>query len=77
MTQFESKFKHKVNVVSINVDQMKTPEYKKFAYLTDNASGIPHTVWVVKNKAMQAKTGKLSLQKLNDITAALLKKVAR
>lgn len=75
MTQFESKFKNKVNLVSINVDQRKTPEYKKFAYLTDQAAGIPHTVWLAKNKPVTAKTGKLTLQQLTQLTNAALKKV--
>lgn len=77
MTQFESQFKSKVNIVSINVDQTKTAEYKKFANLTDNAAGIPHTVWLVKNKPVEAKTGKLTLQQLTEFTRAAWKKVPR
>jgi thiol:disulfide interchange protein len=48
MTQFESNSKKTLNLVSINVDQTDTPEYKKYAPLLEKLSqgSIPLTVWI-------------------------------
>lgn len=78
MAQFESKFKNKVNLVTINVDQDKTPEYKKYGYLAQKAAGIPYTVWIdPKRKILSEETGGLSVKQLTDKTNAAIKKAPK
>jgi hypothetical protein len=75
MAQFESKFKNKVNLVTINVDQDKTAEYKKYGYLAQKAAGIPYTVWIdSKRKILSEETGQMDVKQLSDRTTGAIKK---
>jgi hypothetical protein len=50
MAQFESKYRSKINIVSINIDETETPEFKKYGKLGDLSESIPFTVWIDSNK---------------------------
>ena len=76
MTQFESKFKSKVNLVSMNSDETDTPEYKKYGKLLEKLSqgGIPLTVWTDgKGKVLDQKLGGLSEKELIDRSQKAIK----
>ena len=46
MHAFEQKFKSKVNIVGIDVDDKKSPEMAKHGKLMELTEGIPFTVWL-------------------------------
>ena len=76
MTQFESKYKSKVNLVSMNSDETDTPEYKKYGKLLEKLSqgGIPLTVWTdSKGKVLDQKLGGLSEKELSDRSLKAIK----
>ena len=69
LTQFESKYKTKVNMVSINVDDSKDPLYEKYVPMLKKLSqgGIPLTVWTdAKGKVLDQALGGLSEKELSD-----------
>lgn len=76
MTQFESKFKDKVNLANMNSDDTDTPEYKKYGHYLEELSqgGIPLTVWLdSKGKVLDKAVGKLSEKDLNDRSLKAIK----
>ena len=76
LTQFESSYKKKINLVSMNVDQDSSPEYKKYGhYLVDLSKGsIPLTVWSdARGKVLDQFLGGLSVKELAARTEKALK----
>lgn len=75
MAQFESKYKAKVNIVSINVDETETPEFKDFKKFADPSDSIPYTVWLDKSgKILDKFSGELSAKQLSEKTDSAGKK---
>lgn len=82
MTQFESNYKSKVNLVSINVDETTTPEFKKYGKLGDLSDSIPFTIWIDPNqKVLDKAVGGLSaadlVKRTDKCTAKLTKGKAK
>lgn len=78
LAQFESKFKGKINYVFINVDQKKTPEWKKWGHLDKVTKGeIPYTFWIdSKGKVLEKANEKVkTFERLSAITNKHLKAV--
>lgn len=74
MAQFESKYKNKVNIVSINIDDEDTPEQKKYAKAA-TSEYIPFTVWLdSKGKPIDEQVGSMTLLQLSQRTEAAIKK---
>ena len=65
LTQFESKYKNKINIAMINVDEKSTPEYKLYGQLEKLTDSIPFTVWVdSKGKVIDQYVGTLTDKEL-------------
>ncbi len=78
MTQFESKYKSKVNLVNINIDETTTPEFKKYGKLGDLSDSIPFTVWIDSNqKVLDKEAGGLSAADLAKRTDQCSAKLAK
>lgn len=76
MTQFESKFKKRVNLASMNSDVTDTPEYKKYGRYLEQLSqgGIPLTVWLdSKGKVLDKALGGLSEKQLSERSEKAIK----
>lgn len=70
-TQFESTYKEKLEIVTINVDERSTKEFASYGQLVQG--GIPHTVWLTQqNKPLSAQTGGLSFDQLKAETEKAL-----
>lgn len=59
LTQFESKYKSKINPVSVNVDETGSPEYGKYSELLKTHSRtIPFSIWIDdKGKVLNSHAG--------------------
>lgn len=74
-TQFESTYKSKVNLVMINVDEDKTPEFKKYMKIRGKDQMIPATYWMDSHgKVLQSKIGGLEASQLATETESAVKK---
>lgn len=74
-TQFESAYKSKVNLVLINVDEDKTPEFKKYTPLRGKQQELPATLWVdSKGKVLKTQLNGMTAEQLGKETDALAKK---
>lgn len=74
-TQFESTYKGKVNLVMINVDEDKTPEFKKYTPLRGKDQSLPATLWVnSKGKVVQTKLGGMTAEQLGKETDSAARK---
>lgn len=69
--QFESKYQDRMRIVTINVDQRETEEFKAHAKWMQRA--IPHTVWLSRKGALlQQQAGSMSLEQLGQISDTVL-----
>jgi hypothetical protein len=74
-TQFESAYKSKVNLVMINVDEDKSPEFKKYKPMRGKDQMLPATLWVdSKGKVLQTKIGGMDAAQLGAETDTVAKK---
>lgn len=65
LTQFESKYKKKFNLVTINVDEKEKPETKRYHKLSKLSESIPFTVWLdSKGNVLDKYAGSLTEKQL-------------
>lgn len=70
-TQFESTYQSKTYIVTINVDEKDTPEFKQYSGLLGD--GIPLTVWLNKEgKTVGSQLGSASYDTLKSETEKAL-----
>ena len=70
--QFETKYKDRMRIVYVNVDQRTAPEFTENAKYMERA--IPHTVWIsTKGEVLEKQTGALTLEQLSEASDKALK----
>lgn len=70
--QFESKYKDRMRIVYVNVDQRDKPEFTENSQYMERA--IPHTVWLSsKGQVLEKQTGALTLEQLSQASDKALK----
>ncbi len=75
VTQFESQYNKKVNLVMINVDDKDSPEMKKYGDYVKKAGGIPYTVWFdSKSNVLGEKVGGMDAKEISKLTEDYIKK---
>lgn len=73
---FAQKYRGKVQVVHVNVDQQNTPEYKLYGDKITAAGGLPLTMWLNrKGSLLRSDQRTLSSSELGDLTSKELKKL--
>lgn len=71
-TQFESKYKDRMRIVYVNVDQRTLPEFTENSKYMERA--IPHTVWIsTQGVVLEKQTGALTLEQLSQASDKALK----
>ena len=74
LAQFESKYSKKINLVTLDVDEKDTPEFRKYGAGTDKME-LPFTVWLdASGKKLSSKAGNLTAAQLTSLTNQVLAK---